>query len=315
MATNSFLQLNISNPTLNLTKNTYQNSDFTYLESYPFDNMLQPITTNYTTGEYYNLDGALYNLVGKRLLKDGTLIKDFTSEIKTKTIVYEGKKFGNYLIDVDNALYYNGILKRNFTNNHQDFFYNNSALIIDDKIYEYINGVETAYDFPIDFNFNKVQAFYNNGHFLLLEKNLSMGTDKSTSKSSIGVLGFSAGNLKYYMLESSIKTVTALIAVGMISSETGDQVGSNEFATIHIAEGIIQSNSTKLTVDNYTIWRGAYNIGVIEKKDESYFYYTVFPFLSKTDKQTKPIDVNNSPRFKTYYEILEIGRASCRERV
>ena len=40
MATNSFLQLNISNPTLNLTKNTYQNSDFTYLESYPFDNML-----------------------------------------------------------------------------------------------------------------------------------------------------------------------------------------------------------------------------------------------------------------------------------
>ena len=200
MATNSFLQLNISNPTLNLTKNTYQNSDFTYLESYPFDNMLQPITTNYTAGEYYNLDGTLYNLVGKRLLKDGTLIKDFTNEIKTKTTVYEGKKFGNYLIDVDNALYYNGILKRNFTNNHQDFFYNNSALIIDDKIYEYINGVETAYDFPIDFNFNKVQVFYNNGHFLLLEKNLSMGTDKSTSKSSIGVLGFSAGNLKYYML-------------------------------------------------------------------------------------------------------------------
>ena len=167
MATNSFLQLNISNPTLNLTKNTYQNSDFTYLESYPFDNMLQPITTNYTAGEYYNLDGTLYNLVGKRLLKDGTLIKDFTNEIKTKTTVYEGKKFGNYLIDVDNALYYNGILKRNFTNNHQDFFYNNSALIIDDKIYEYINGVETAYDFPIDFNFNKVQVFYNNGHFLL----------------------------------------------------------------------------------------------------------------------------------------------------
>ena len=306
MATNSYLQLNISNPKLNLTKNTYQNSDFTYLESYSFDNMLQPITTHYTTGEYYNLDGTLYNLVGKRLLKDGTLIKDFTSEIKTKTTIYEGKKFGNYLIDVDNALYYNGILKRNFTNNHQDFFYGNSALIIDDKIYEYINGVETAYDFPIDFNFNKVQAFYNNGHFLLLEKNLSMGTDKSTSKSSIGVLGFSAGNLKYYMLESSIKTVTALIATGMITTETGDQVGSNEFATIHIAEGIIQHNSIKLTVDNYTIWRGAYNIGVIEKKDERYFYYTVFPFLSKTDKEAKPIDVNNSPRFKTYYEILAV---------
>ena len=104
MATNSFLQLNISNPKLNLTKNTYQNSDFTYLESYPFDNMLQPITTHYTTGEYYNLDGTLYNLVGKRLLKDGTLIKDFTNDIKTKTTIYEGKKFGNYLIDVDNAL-------------------------------------------------------------------------------------------------------------------------------------------------------------------------------------------------------------------
>ena len=306
MATNSFLQLNISNPTLNLTKNTYQNSDFTYLESYPFDNMLQPITTNYTAGEYYNLDGTLYNLVGKRLLKDGTLIKDFTNEIKTKTTVYEGKKFGNYLIDVDNALYYNGILKRNFTNNHQDFFYNNSALIIDDKIYEYINGVETAYDFPIDFNFNKVQVFYNNGHFLLLEKNLSMGTDKSTSKSSIGVLGFSAGNLKYYMLESSVKTVTALIADGMKASETGDIAGTNEFATIHIAEGIIQKNSIRLTVDNYTIWRGAYNIGVIEKKDDSYFYYTVFPFLSKTDKEAKPIDIDNSPSFKTYYEILAV---------
>ena len=306
MATNSFLQLNINNPKLNLTKNTYQNSDFTYLESYPFDNMLQPITTHYTTGEYYNLDGTLYNLVGKRLLKDGTLIRDFTNDIKTKTTVYEGKKFGNYLIDVDNALYYNGVLKRNFTNNHQDFFYNNSALIIDDKIYEYINGVETAYDFPIDFNFNKVQAFYNNGHFLLLEKNLSMGTDKSTSKSSIGVLGFSAGNLKYYMLESSVKKVTALIATGMISSETGDQVGSNEFATIHIAEGIIQHNSIRLTVDNYTIWRGAYNIGVIEKKDYRYFYYTVFPYLSKADKDAKPIDIDNSPIFKTYYEILAV---------
>lgn len=300
MATNSYLQLNISNPNLNLTKNTYQNSDFTYLESYPFDNMLQPITTHNDIGNYYNLDGSLYNLVGNNiLLKDGLIIKDFADEIKSSTTEYEGKKFGNYTIDVDNSLYYSGSFKRSFTNNHQDFFYLNSALIIDDKIYEYINGVETVYDFPVDFNFNKVQVLYNNGHFVLFEKKLCMATDNSTLKSSVGVLGFTQGNLKYYKLQSDLTKIPALLAYGM---SDGVQ-SSSYFGYIKIAEGTIQQNSIRLTVGDQKIWRSGYNIGVVEKIDTSNFYYTVFPFLTNTDSNPKPITLGTIPVYTNWYEV------------
>lgn len=249
MATKNYMQLNISNPMLNLTKNTYQNADFTKLESYPYDNMLQPINTyQINSKEHYKLNNTIWHIKNKNeIWRDSTLIDDLSNAKKVSTTESEGKRLGFYYIDLSNTLYFSTTKKRTFSSNYQIYVDKDTALVIDDKLYYYNNvGDETSYSIPSGFDFNNCIAFGDiDNSLMLVQKKLYL-----------------TGLLTYvpqitYLYKGQIKT-TQLANTTIITSSSTDISGNASTKVLATA------NFTDFTISGETPV-----VGVAEKDGDN----------------------------------------------
>lgn len=104
-----YTDIPITDIQLNLSKNQLQPAYWKDVNAYAFDNMLQPISkVDYGYKQNFAIGDNLYSIDGKKIYRDGVLLKDYTNCYLTNTVETDGYKKGNYTLSTNNKLYYRG---------------------------------------------------------------------------------------------------------------------------------------------------------------------------------------------------------------